>query len=92
MNRANKSLAARPDGTLELSDTYAAAYLAAVGHRVVGVESGSDGRCRFLFAAGNGLEASYLSFLNNASIGVRDYVSGLFALKRLMKVESEGRR
>ena len=90
-SRPNKSLASRPDGTAELSDTYAAAYLAATGYRVLAVELGRDGRWVFIFAAGDGLSAGYMDFLNNAAIGVQNYISGLFALKRLMRgAESEG--
>ncbi len=70
MNRTtNKSLTARPDGTSsEISDLYGAAYLTAVGQRVLGVELNGDGRNRLIFAAGDGLTAAYLDFLNNAQI------------------------
>ncbi len=93
-NRANKSLTVRSDGTSsEISDLYGAAYLAVVGQRVLAVELDGDGRNRFIFAAGDGLTAAYLDFLNNAQIGVQNFISGIYALKRLMReAENEWRR
>ncbi len=84
-NLTEKSLATRPDGTVALSDFYASGYLAGRGFRILRVQPGRHGRHSFVFAGDNGLPAAYIDFLNNGQIGVRDYVSALFSLKRLLR-------
>lgn len=74
----------RPDGRVVISDLYGSAFLLAAGHRVLGVEPSGIRRISFVFEGGEGLDGSYLKFLNNAPIGAQDFVSAVYVLKRLL--------
>jgi hypothetical protein len=74
------------DGSLWLSDLYAAAFLAARGHRVDRVEpTAGGGRLCFVFSADDGVERDYRAYCNDAEVGVQLFVEAIYTLKEILK-------
>jgi hypothetical protein len=73
------------DGSLWLSDLYAAAFLTARGHRVDRVEpTAQAGRLCFVFSADDGLDADYRGYCDNAEVGARAFVAAIYSLKEIL--------
>jgi hypothetical protein len=77
----------KADGNWLVSDLYAAAFLHAVGHHVIGVENevyDALSRTTFLFADSGVLSDDYQRFAAGEAIGVRKFLDSVYALKAIL--------
>jgi hypothetical protein len=81
-----------PDTTRLFStpDIYEAAFLLGRGRRIVRVQYRD--RYRFYFERTPEFESDLSSFHANAQMGIRDLVSAIYSVKRMMREEEAGRR
>lgn len=79
----------KADGNWLVSDLYAAAFLHAIGHQLLGVEDngiyGTVARSSFLFADSGVIEADYVRFTAGDEIGVRKFLDSVYELKGLLR-------
>jgi hypothetical protein len=79
----------KSDGTWLVSDLYAAAFLHAIGHQLLGVEDngiyGTVARSSFLFADSGVIEVDYVRFTAGDEIGVRKFLDSVYELKSLLR-------
>jgi hypothetical protein len=78
----------KSDGTWLLSDLYASAFLHALGHCVLGVETeiyDAAARPTFIFADSGVFESDYQRFAVGAEIGIRKFLDSFYHLKRILK-------
>lgn len=69
-----------------VSDLYAAAFLNALGHEVLGTEDTVTGaRSAFVFADHRDFESDYEKFTRGEQIGIRRFLDSVYALKALLK-------
>lgn len=81
-----------PDTLREFStpDLYQCSFLVARGRRVLKVRH--DDRYRFFFEQTTELDTDLSDFHSNAQVGVRDFVSAMYSVKRMMREQDAQRR
>jgi hypothetical protein len=81
----------RPDAAFKYStpELFQAAFLLLRGHQITRI-SHSD-RYKFFFERTAELETDLADFRGNGKVGIRDLLSRVYALKRLMKEEDAKR-
>lgn len=82
-----------PDASREFStpDLYQCSFLVARGRRVLRVRPDED-RFWFSFEKTTEMDTDLADFHSNAQIGVRDFVSAMYSVKRMMREQSAHRR
>lgn len=82
-----------PDASREFAtpDLYQCSFLVARGRRVLRVRSDED-RFWFSFEKTTEVDTDLADFNSNAQVGVRDFVSAMYAVKRMMREQGSHRR